>query len=169
MSLFLKAGALVLVGCCVACAGGAVVVREPVTLVRTRTAGVTFVIVRPASKERQSGVQQPGDGSAVMPESDYMLICDARGTTGMVCAIPAEAALARYSYTPNGAPAPTNIDEGVGTLADVTIARDSTTSDPSDARPAATAAPAPTQPTVTPETAPVMAPSPPPSSQAVTQ
>lgn len=157
-------------------AAGVEVLREPVTVVPTRTAGVTFVIVRPAQKMQASSVQQPGDGGAVMPASDYILICDARGMTGMQCAIPSEAAIARYSYIPTSAPGPTNVDEGVGTLADVTITRDNADADadPTDARRPAAAPPPPPPPppppaNAAPEAPAIMAPTPPPSAQAVPQ
>jgi hypothetical protein len=97
-----------------------VVAVEPVTLVPTRTPGVTFVVVRPVvagtgDKRRV----QPRDNAQVDPNSEYILMCDARPADGMRCSVPTEAALARYSYAPMTGNADAPIDEGVGTLADV--------------------------------------------------
>lgn len=175
MSRFKLLSAALFVGWCTGCAGmGATVLREPVTVVPTRTAGVTFVIVRPAHDVRPSSVQQPGDGGVVMPASDYILLCDARAMTGMQCAIPTEAALARYSYTPNVGPAPTHIDEGVGTLADLNITRanadDAAAANPTPAPALQAPVAAPeSPPAMAPTQTPLMAPSPAPGSQPVTQ
>lgn len=93
---------------------------EPVTVVPTRTPGVTFVVVRPVVQGQGDKHRvQPRDNKQVDPNSQYILLCDARPADGMRCSVPTEAALARYSYTPMTGNADAPIDEGVGTLSDI--------------------------------------------------
>ena len=111
-------------GLLVACAMGVgcnhVVQVAPVTVVPTRTAGVAFVVVRPTAKVGEGKHRiQPSDGKPIDATSQYILLCDARGVDGMRCAIPTEAAIARFSYTPRSGRAAVPVDEGVGTLADI--------------------------------------------------
>ena len=92
----------------------------PVTVVHTRTPGVAFVVVRPTAKSMEATKRvQPHDGKPIDPTSQYILLCDARPVDGMRCSIPTEASIARYSYTPRSSNAAVPVDEGVGTLADL--------------------------------------------------
>jgi len=129
----------------------------PVTVVATRTPGVSFVIVRPKSTvgHHTASRLQPGDNSKVNNASWYMLMCDARPVDGMHCSIPTEAALARYSYTPATGVAAAPIDQGVGTLSDFSthLSRDK-----DDAEPVAPAPAPATVPTVAPPAAPPVTP-----------
>lgn len=100
------------------CATETVVVREPVTVVPTRTPGVAFVIVRPAAGPGSSLPErrQPGDDDEVNPSSDYILLCDARPVEGMYCGMPSEAALRRFSYTATPGKAAAPVGDAIGTL-----------------------------------------------------
>ncbi len=134
---------LMMMGLLGACEGSVRMV-EPVTVVATRTPGVSFVVVRPTADRMHAGATrtQPGDNSKVNGSSWYVLLCDARPVDGMHCAVPTEAALARYSYTPNVGNAAAPIDQGVGTLADFSthISRDKDAEEePAAAAPAAAA------------------------------
>jgi hypothetical protein len=135
---------------------------EPVTVVATRTPGVSFVVVRPWADQAHAGAtrMQPGDGSKVNASSWYVLLCDARPADGMHCAVPTEAALARYSYTPNVGTATAPIDQGVGTLADFSthVSRDKDAEEDPAVTPAAAA---PAAAAVAPASVAPLAPSPP--------
>jgi hypothetical protein len=94
-----------------------VVYRDPVTVVPTRTPGVAYVIVHPnMDQQPATSPTQPGDGSRVQGNSDYVLLCDARPPDGMRCSVVVEAAFDRYSYTPANGVAAAPVREGVGTL-----------------------------------------------------
>lgn len=95
--------------------------QPAVVLVPTRTAGVAFVIVRPSVRERAGTSQrvQAANGKRIGPNSQYVLLCDGRAADGMHCELPVEAAVERYSYTPRTGRAAAPIDQGVGTLADI--------------------------------------------------
>lgn len=97
------------------------VIEDPVTVVQTRTPGVAFVIVRPYIKGSSSDVQQSRDGRGVDPESQYILMCDARRPEGMQCRIPPEAALEKHSIGRQSEQPAAPIDQGVGTLADIDV------------------------------------------------
>jgi hypothetical protein len=138
-------GALALIGCTQQ------QLVEPVTVVATRTPGVSFVVVRPninQGHEKTTRVQ-PGDNAAVNGSSWYVLLCDARPADGMHCFVPTEAALSRYSYTPTSGIAAAPIDQGVGTLSDFSahLSRDR---DKDENEPAPPAAPTPPPPVVPP-------------------
>jgi hypothetical protein len=122
---------------------------EPVTVVTTRTPGVSFVVVRPLVQQgRGTARQQPGDGKQVDANSWYILMCDARPADGMHCVVPTEASLARYSYTPITGNAAAPIDEGVGTLADIStnISKEKDKDDASSSVPPSSAPAAPLPP-----------------------
>jgi hypothetical protein len=142
-------GALALIGCTQQ------QLVEPVTVVATRTPGVSFVVVRPTVTPGHQNTSrvQPGDNAAVNGASWYVLLCDARPADGMHCFLPTEAALSRYSYTPTSGVAPAAIDQGVGTLADFSthLSRDK---DDAEHAPAATPAPAEPSPPPAPPPAP---------------
>jgi hypothetical protein len=119
-----------------------------VQYVPTRTAGVMFVVVRPStsSTKRYAEVQEPGDGVTVNPDSNYLLICDARRPDGMHCEMATEVALRKFSATPPaGAGAPT-IDEGIGTVPDISIEHKTTPQGNESAGPAPPPPPPPPAP-----------------------
>ena len=65
-----------------------VIYRDPVTVVPTRTPGVAYVIVHPNMDQQSSTAPtQPGDGTRVQGNSDYVLLCDARPPDGMRCSL----------------------------------------------------------------------------------
>ncbi|HVU05153.1 MAG TPA: hypothetical protein VHE30_25565 [Polyangiaceae bacterium] len=94
--------------------GPAVVPLNPVTVVATRTPGVSMVIVRPVSDRMTERGQ-------IDRRSEYVLLCDGRGADGMHCAIMPEVGGDRRSrgVVPDQ-PAP-QVDEGLSTLADIQI------------------------------------------------
>src|SRR5262245_6667750 len=96
------------------CAGTQVV--EPVTVVPTHTPGMAFVLVRPLIPNSDKHRVQPRDNKQVDPNSEYILLCDARPVDGIRCSVPTEAALARYSYAPLTGNASKPIDEGIAAL-----------------------------------------------------
>ena len=104
-----------LVGC-----GAAVPAAAPVDYVWTRTPGVVFVIVRPAplTGKRYPVTPDQGSGQPVDPHAEYVLACDARSPEGMRCEVASEAALRRYSYTPNPVTSAPAMDQNVGELVD---------------------------------------------------
>jgi len=137
-------GALALVGCTQQ------QLVEPVTVVATRTPGVSFVVVRPTVSPGHQNTSrvQPGDNAAVNGASWYVLLCDARPADGMHCFVPTEAALSRYSYTPTAGVASAPIDQGVGTLADFSthLSRDKDDAEHAPVTTPAPVTPAPAEP-----------------------
>jgi len=99
-----------------------VIQRSPVEVVRTRTPGVTYVVVHPAfDKAKVTSQRTDGTGQTVAGDADYVLMCDGRPATGMVCAPPGEVATYRASLGPEGTPPTDAVTEQVGVLADVSI------------------------------------------------
>jgi hypothetical protein len=131
--------AVVLAGC-----GQRVVQVRPVTVVATRTAGVAMVVVRPQ-------IARSSSSGGVDRDSHYVLLCDGRGPQGMQCEIVSEVGADRRSRGVVPDRAAPIIDEGVGTLSDVsvryseegTVARDVRPPAPPPTSNAAPAAPAP--------------------------
>lgn len=84
---------------CVATVGiagcGPIELRKPVTVVRTSTPGVAYVMVQPVTQFDRD------DPDPVLGEtdrnSDYILLCDARRGDGMRCSVASEASLSRFS------------------------------------------------------------------------
>ncbi len=74
---------------------GPIELRKPVTVVRTSTPGVAFVMVQPVTQFDRD------DPDPVLGEtdrnSDYILLCDARRGDGMRCTVASEASLSRFS------------------------------------------------------------------------
>jgi hypothetical protein len=99
-----------------------VIQRSPVEVVRTRTPGVTYVVVHPAfDKTKVTSQRTDGTGQLVAGTADYVLMCDGRPATGMVCAPPGEVAVYRASLGPDGTPPTDAVAEQIGVLADVSI------------------------------------------------
>ncbi len=95
---------------------------NPLEVVRTRTPGVTYVIVHPVfDSARTRTNRQDGTGNAVAGNAEYVLLCDARSADRMTCSQPPEAANLRVSLEPPGNKSTTAVDLGVGVLADVSI------------------------------------------------
>ncbi len=132
---------------------------EPVTVVATRTPGVSFVVVRPNINQghQKTSRVQPGDNAAVNGSSWYVMLCDARPADGMHCFVPTEAALSRYSYTPTSGIAAAPIDQGVGTLSDFSTHLSRDKDDNELAPPAASAPPPPIVPPAAPTPPPAAA------------
>lgn len=83
------------------------------TLVPTKTPGLTYVVVHPTDDQKESGVLTPGNGNKLSRGADYILLCDGRQQDGMRCEIPEEVAITRFSANPKAASAPTKIDEEI--------------------------------------------------------
>jgi hypothetical protein len=65
---------------------------------------VKYVVVHPVFPPTAKPPQtKHSDGTAVSPESEYILFCDARGVEGMKCSVVGEVGTERFTY----APAPT--------------------------------------------------------------
>jgi hypothetical protein len=100
---------------------GPVITGPAVKVIPTRTPGVSYVVVRPAFEKRTTTERPDGTGEKVWAVSEYLLLCDARPATGMVCTRPPEVSAARVSLDPPGDKTTTPVEFGVGVLADISI------------------------------------------------
>lgn len=106
---------------CAAAGCTSVVTAPAIKVIPTRTPGVSYVVVRPAFDKRTTTETPDGTGEKVWAASEYLLLCDARPATGMVCTQPPEASTARVSLDPPGDKTTTPVDLGVGVLADISV------------------------------------------------
>lgn len=109
-------GAAIALGACVPPKLG-----PAIDVVETRTPGVSYVIVHPDFKKKVESDRLDDTGNTVSAESDYVLLCDARASTGMTCMRPPEVATSRLSFGTDQVPATQPVEEKVGVLADVSI------------------------------------------------
>ena len=102
---------------------------DPVRVIPTSTPGVAWVHITSETCE----VWQGDWRKRVC--ADYMLLCDARGSTGMKCAIPAEVATARISKHPNIKSSAEPLDVGIGTLGNVMTVQEAASAPAPDVQP----------------------------------